>query len=61
MFVDFKLTFYILGNAMAYAGLPNAKDRGDLIAYLKAAKWEIFKPKGPIAVIGQNQMEILIW
>ena len=25
----------IVGNAMAFAGLPNAKDRADLIAYLK--------------------------
>ena len=34
-----KLTnFLYTGNAMAYAGLPNAKDRGDLVAYLKAAK-----------------------
>lgn len=24
---------------MAFAGVPNAKDRGDLIAYLKEAKW----------------------
>ena len=24
------------GNAMAFAGVPNAKDRADLIAYLKA-------------------------
>lgn len=27
------------GNAMAFAGVPNAKDRGDLVAYLKEAKW----------------------
>ena len=26
-----------LGNAMAFAGIPNAKDRGDLIAYIKEA------------------------
>lgn len=25
-----------IGNSMAFAGVPNAKDRGDLIAYLKA-------------------------
>ena len=24
---------------MAFAGVPNAKDRGDLVAYLKEAKW----------------------
>jgi len=31
---------FTLGNAMAFAGLPNAKDRGDLIAYIKeASKW----------------------
>merc|ERR1712147_65246 len=27
---------YAPGNAMAFAGIPNAKDRGDVIAYLKA-------------------------
>ena len=27
---------YAPGNAMAFAGIPNAKDRADLIAYLKA-------------------------
>merc|ERR1712146_672829 len=27
---------YAPGNAMAFAGLANAKDRGDLIAYLKS-------------------------
>lgn len=27
-----------IGNSMAFAGVPNAKDRGDLIAYLKEAK-----------------------
>jgi cytochrome c len=26
---------YAPGNAMAFAGIPNAKDRGDVIAYLK--------------------------
>lgn len=31
---------FSIGNAMAFAGLPNAKDRGDLIAYIKeASKW----------------------
>ena len=29
---------YAPGNAMAFAGVPNAKDRGDLVAYLKEAK-----------------------
>jgi len=53
--------FKIIGNAMAFAGLPNAKDRGDVIAYLKASKWAVFKPNGAIVVIGQSQMEILIW
>jgi hypothetical protein len=24
---------------MAFAGIPNAKDRGDVIAYLKESKW----------------------
>ena len=27
---------YAPGNAMAFAGVPNAKDRTDVIAYLKA-------------------------
>merc|ERR1712086_741482 len=27
---------YAPGNAMAFAGIPSAKDRGDVIAYLKA-------------------------
>ena len=27
----------IIGNAMAFAGIPAAKDRLDLIAYLKAS------------------------
>lgn len=27
---------YAPGNAMAFAGIANAKDRGDVIAYLKA-------------------------
>ena len=27
---------YAPGNAMAFAGIPNAKDRGDVVAYLKA-------------------------
>ena len=26
---------YAPGNAMAFAGIPNAKDRADLVAYLK--------------------------
>merc|ERR1712072_757603 len=26
---------YAPGNSMAFAGIPNAKDRGDVIAYLK--------------------------
>jgi cytochrome c2 len=25
-----------IGNAMAFAGIPNGKDRGDVVAYLKA-------------------------
>lgn len=29
---------YAPGNAMAFAGIPNAKDRGDVIAYLKEQK-----------------------
>jgi cytochrome c2 len=28
----------LLGNAMAFAGIPNAKDRADLISYLKEKK-----------------------
>jgi cytochrome c2 len=28
-------SFDFIGNAMAFAGMPNAKDRGDLIAYIK--------------------------
>jgi cytochrome c2 len=24
-----------IGNSMAFAGIPNAKDRADLVAYLK--------------------------
>jgi len=28
---------------MAFAGVPNAKDRGDLIAYLKEAKWDLYR------------------
>ena len=28
--------FMNIGNAMAFAGLANAKDRGDIIAYLKS-------------------------
>ena len=35
-----KLIF-IIGNAMAFAGVPNAKDRGDLVAYLKESKWRL--------------------
>ena len=31
---------YAPGNAMAFAGVPNAKDRADIIAYLKEQKWE---------------------
>jgi len=27
---------YAPGNAMAFAGIPNGKDRGDVVAYLKA-------------------------
>ena len=27
---------YAPGNAMAFAGIPNAKDRADVVAYLKA-------------------------
>ena len=26
---------------MAFAGLANAKDRGDIIAYLKSQSWEV--------------------
>ena len=29
---------YAPGNSMAFAGLPNAKDRADVIAYLKEQK-----------------------
>merc|ERR1711957_14597 len=29
---------YAPGNSMAFAGVPNAKDRGDLVAYLKSNK-----------------------
>ena len=29
---------FIPGNAMAFAGIANAKDRGDLIEYLKTGK-----------------------
>jgi hypothetical protein len=29
---------------MAFAGIPNAKDRADVVAYLKEAKWAVFKP-----------------
>ena len=29
---------YAPGNAMAFAGVPNAKDRADIIAYLKEQK-----------------------
>ena len=31
-----------LGNAMAFAGIPNAKDRADLVSYLKTkvAEWK---------------------
>ena len=29
---------YAPGNAMAFAGVPNAKDRADIIAYLKDSK-----------------------
>ena len=31
----------MIGNAMAFAGVPNAKDRGDLVAYLKESKWRL--------------------
>ena len=37
----FMITYDILGNAMAFAGVPNAKDRGDLIAFLKEQKWGV--------------------
>ena len=30
---------FFLGNAMAFAGLANAKDRADVIAYLKSNSW----------------------
>ena len=30
---------YAPGNAMAFAGIPSAKDRGDVIAYLKSQSW----------------------
>ena len=29
------LILLLIGNAMAFAGIPQAKDRADLIAYLK--------------------------
>ena len=29
---------YAPGNSMAFAGIPNAKDRGDVIAYLASLK-----------------------
>ena len=32
------LTGILVGNAMAFAGIPNAKDRGDVIAYIKEQK-----------------------
>jgi len=40
-FKMWKLTilFIKIGNAMAFAGLANAKDRGDIIAYLKSQSW----------------------
>lgn len=39
LILNLFLTLYsLIGNAMAFAGVPNAKDRGDLIAYLKEAK-----------------------
>lgn len=31
---------YCIGNSMAFAGLANAKDRADVIAYLKSNSWE---------------------
>ena len=37
-----------IGNAMAFAGIPNAKDRADVVAYIKEAKWThwtLFKPQ----------------
>ena len=30
------ITIFFIGNAMAFAGIANAKDRADLIAYLKS-------------------------
>ena len=36
MLILFANSLDSLGNAMAFAGIPNAKDRGDVIAYLKA-------------------------
>jgi cytochrome c2 len=35
---EYLTKFQILGNAMAFAGIPNAKDRADVVAYLKEAK-----------------------
>ena len=31
--------YFLTGNSMAFAGIPNAKDRADIIAYLAAQKW----------------------
>ena len=36
---DAESIYFEIGNAMAFAGLANAKDRADVIAYLKSNSW----------------------